>query len=297
MSLCESLESRRLFAAYRHAEVVLDDGGKVTADFNRNSRGHTITVSRFDAGGTRDASFGTNGVATISDVLLFSDPQVSFNVTVDHTGRVLVLSQTQLFRLKANGGRDKTLDADGRVDVPVVRTTASIDVDARNRPVIAGTSTGKTGDRGTVLRLGERGVLDRSFGSGGAFKRAVPQDRKLQIPGDSTGIGVKVLDDGDIVGVAVFKFETTQDRRRGYTEIGADTFRLDATGTLDAGYGKNGASGYRNVFSAGESRIESLFRMNDDGSVELASYYDPDLEGGTTIVRLIDKDGVVQPAA
>lgn len=296
MNFCESLESRTLFAAATYLDSTTVDGEGRTLSATLRVKYSELTVTRTNADGTLDTTFGTNGTAFLREVRAAIGN--NFKVIADHGDRPLVLAGTTLVRLKENGARDKTFDGDGRLTVPVVYQAADVDVDARNRPVIAGTSAGKTGDRGTILRLGERGVLDKSFGTGGAYKRPVPMDKKLQRPGDSTALGVKVLADGKIIGAGSFdyeKFYLHQDRLNiNYRGVGIYAWRLDATGALDPTYGKGGAAGFTNVYDAGGSAVrESIGAITDDGGVYAATFDSPALEGGFTYYTYIDPDGVV----
>lgn len=308
MAFIDSLEPRRLFAAgaldpsfggdgsvdvqinvhaYRptRTDADVDDQGRSLVGGYYSTR-KQISLTRLKADGTVDAAFGKNGIATIT--LAAADAKSgSFKLVADHAGRVLLLLDKSVVRLGANGRIDAKFGAKGRLALPVLADAADVAVDARNNLLIVGTAAGKTGGRATIVRLGtKRGALDTSFGSGGAYKTPVPQDPSFKDPGDAGGLSLRVLDDGDIVGVASIDY-VYADYPGNFNPLirnGISTFRLDTNGALDPSYGNAGSFAVTRDANDVTSASVTLEAILPDGGVitenDVASSDDPEPQPG-----------------
>ncbi len=160
--------------------VTVDSQGRVVAAAMTNARrGENTRVVRLNADGSRDSTFGGDGVVTI-DLDINDWPEA---LTVDDSDRVmLAMSFVQtssgepkyagragVVRLRPNGGFDKTFSADGlvlfRLSFGASTFPMDLDVDASNRIVVAAYDYG-TASYGAV-RLRQDGDRDGTFGHHG----------------------------------------------------------------------------------------------------------------------------------
>lgn len=287
----EQLESRRLYSA---GELDLSfGGGDGVVDLRTNTHSWAVgandatvddlgrlllasvypskqqmTVTRMLPDGTVDTSFGADGIVTI-DTGFKKDSRGPFEVVADHAGKTLILFKNRLTRLNGSGGTDRLFGSGGSVFLSGFSTLADVTVDANNRPLLIGASVGKTGDRGTVVRLGARGVLDPSFASNGFFKTPVPTNQRSGLAGDAAGLALKVVSDGSIIGVThTYARESVDDVYS--AESGISAFRLTQAGILDTSYGRGGyvnRAKYPDDLESASTQLEAIF---SDGSLLLA---------------------------
>lgn len=259
MSSFESLEPRRLFAAGQADASFGGGDGAVEVKINVHAwrptrtdstvdgRGRAllagyysakqqISLTRLNADGSVDATFGKDGIAVVK--LAAADKGATiFDVAADGSGRVLVMINKKLTRLTSDGAVDKSFGTAGSLRPPVVTSLDHVYADASDRPIIVGTFKGKTGRRATVVRLETDGDLDTTFGGGtGAYKAPVPTPTANGTLGSIGEPQAKLLADGTILCVSNLFY--------GYSTNGIAAFRLRADGALDPTYGQNGSMTY-----------------------------------------------------
>ncbi len=252
--------------AYNDADVD-DQGRSVLASVYPAKQ--QITVTRLLSDGTLDTSFGKRGIATLSTGYN-KKARGPFQITVDHAGKTLILFKNRLTRLAESGGADSSFGSGGSILMSGFSAFGDLAADSSNRPVVIGTSQGKTGNRGTVVRYNARGELDSSFGSSGFFKTPVPLRAGSGTPGDATGHALKVLADGSVI--CVTRIGVRESDLTG-GESGISAFRLTATGTLDTRYGTQGykrQTMYFSEYTSASTRFEAFY---DDGSLLVADLY------------------------
>ena len=185
MSPIESLESRKMFAAV-FGTIVKGFGtnGVATAPtIGAGNNGHVeaLTLSsgkslvgvgggltRFNADGSVDATFGTSGITLFKRVSFIDD-------AVDSSGDIYVLvsaaSGTLIQRYTAAGRLDSTFATGGSalVESSATFTARALDVQADGKVVVAGTLQGSDSNVQTtrVYRLTTGGALDSNFGTSG----------------------------------------------------------------------------------------------------------------------------------
>ncbi len=153
------------------------DGTAVTA--TRSS--DVVLAHRWTADGELDTSFSTDGVRELPLGPLHR--WTANPVTVDSQGRVVVAAMTKaakgedtrIVRLNADGSRDDTFGANGRVTINLDITDQpdALEVDARDRVLLAldfyPLSPGKSkyAYRSGVVRLRQTGAYDRKFSNDG----------------------------------------------------------------------------------------------------------------------------------
>lgn len=160
-------------ADYAFDAAVIPNGGIVVV--GRRSNAHDrMFVLRVRPGGTRQPSFGHHGVTFID----FGKPLQSANaVDLTRQGRIIVGGYTTngvgarsaLARLSPRGRLDKGFGGDGMVSVDIGSGAEQINdvrVLAGGAIVAAGDAENGQNPRFSVLRVGNDGKLDHSFGTG-----------------------------------------------------------------------------------------------------------------------------------
>lgn len=200
----------------------------------------TLALAQLNADGTRDTSFGNNGLLTLQagGPYLFLE-----NIALLADGSVLVQGalhgQNSLSHYTASGALDTDFGDNGVVALTDLASyRADVAVQADGKIVIAGATSF---DHFAVLRLNADGTSDTSFGNDGLAS--------VDLPGDyAQASGITVLDDGKLL--------LTGDA---YANGGSDfaTVRLNADGSLDTTFGS--ADGIaRLVGSAGNDNLQGL---------------------------------------
>jgi uncharacterized delta-60 repeat protein len=132
-----------------------------------------ICVVRINANGTRDTSFGPNGVSRIvtSGDWLFRD------LAIAPDGRIYVVAGASVFRLNSDGKQDMTYGEAG-IAQPALASSSmqSIHVQPDGKQIVVGNAAASAFETyGYVLRLTAKGLLDPTFGSGGISARALTE--------------------------------------------------------------------------------------------------------------------------
>ena len=275
-AMLESLESRQhlsvtstqtplnpRFHTPTTVDSAADDQGRTYVASIYREQGQISVIRVVD--GKQDTSYGKNGFAIVP-VAVGGTSKRQLQVTVDHAGRVVMLHDRMLTRLASNGKLDITFGTRGKQPLPIVSKAADVAVDSKNRPVVVGTSAGKTGDRGTLLRLTDRGALDKSFGGGGTFKTPVPIDAQVQIPGNASGRSLRVLANDQIVGAIHTKYLVARPADGGESVDGARVFRVNPNGSLDTSYGTMGYSVVERESGQSNSHSATVLSILSDGS-------------------------------
>jgi uncharacterized delta-60 repeat protein len=161
--------------------IALQPDGKivVTGDGLSAQGAPDITVARYNADGSLDASFGTGGRVTTDFI---GQTDVGFAIAVQPDGKILVAgtanlgSSTQfdfaLVRYNSNGSLDSTFGTGGKVTTDFnggLDQATSIGLQSDGKIILAGFAT--AGDAHTALaRYNTNGTLDTTFGGFGTGK-------------------------------------------------------------------------------------------------------------------------------
>ncbi len=197
-----------------------------------------FVVTRYNANGTLDASFGSGGVATVD----FGGDDHLRGVTVDFFGRVTVVGSTGLSfsrdvavaRLRSNGTLDTSFNGTGKevIDLGADDVAAGVGVDLFGRTLIAATTGDPFG--GThdfaVTRLTSAGALDTGYGTAGT---TLIDFGTADAPADDVAAGLAV----DLFGNATVA-GTTGDPFGGNRDV--VVARLNGSGALDTHFGVGG---------------------------------------------------------
>jgi uncharacterized delta-60 repeat protein len=172
-------------------------------------------IGRFNADGTTDFTFGTNGILLIGE----NQPFLLSRLVVDSAQRMLMGGETDILQRR---------NPDGSADDSYVRVASStetrygdLDIDSQDRVVVFGTRN----EQAYVARLLPDGGLDPDFGTGGeiVFMPSTPAASFAQV---SAGI----VDSADRP-IALMDF-VSQTGRRDLALV-----RLTTQGVIDASFG------------------------------------------------------------
>ena len=221
-------------SSFGHAMAVMGDGRfLVCGDFQGQS--HPMAVARYQANGSPDTTFHTNGRETIQ----FPQASDSTCDAIALQGTKIVLAgqtSTNGFdtsiaaaRLQSNGKLDTTFGSKGRVKFNfhsgVDNATGVVSL-AGNKVLLCGESHDSSTSASfvVVMRLTSAGKKDPTFGGGDG---TVLDDLDASSPTQAAGKALSVQTDGKIVVAGTF---------------GTNMFvaRYKAGGTRDSGFGTNG---------------------------------------------------------
>jgi uncharacterized delta-60 repeat protein len=236
--------------------ILLRPDGKIVFAGNPYS-GPGVTILQFNADGTRDATFGTNGLATLSSSIFgVSDFALS---PVD--GRLFAYGNSgrSVLAVRANGTIETTFGTSGLASLtqPYNANHVGIDVDPSGRSYVLADDGGLST---WVTRLTVAGKPDTTFGTTGNGRVVV------QLPSPTNNrIYVRTLaflPDGKILAAG--------DRQLSGERSKMMAMRLNANGSVDAAFGQ---SGYAVIdFPRGTSNTwpsAQLLRLAPDGGMFL----------------------------
>ena len=229
------LESRDLNQSRSGSDVALAPGGKlVVAGTSTGSDGTTdLMVTRYNADGSLDATFGTNGRATAD---FGTETAAALAVAVRPDGRIVAAGTTYaglgavVASFNANGTLDTTFSGDGKAiydqnDISNIRDVA-IAPDGKIVAAARGNLTGAE-NRFTVIRINTNGDLDTSFSGDGIATASFGYNENQEYVS-----GILVNPDGTIVAAGTINQKINN---RFDNAIGLARFRID--GTLDPAFG------------------------------------------------------------
>ncbi len=246
--------------------IALQPDGKivVTGDGLSAQGAPDLTVARYNADGSLDASFGTGGRVT-TDFAGLSD--VGFAIAVQPDGKILVAgtanlgSATQfdfaLVRYNSNGSLDSTFGAGGKVTTDFnggLDQATSIGLQSDGKIVLAGFAT--VGDAHTALaRYTTNGALDTTFGGFGIGKVVININNTRDF-----GNALAIQSDGKIV-VGGSTLTT------GGAFVMFSLVRFTAGGLLDFGFGSSGKVTTQVVPGDGEDDEIFALAIQVDGRI------------------------------
>ncbi|NOY39354.1 MAG: hypothetical protein GXO95_03780 [Nitrospirae bacterium] len=269
--------------------VTVDSNGEIlVTGYISNGGVSDMAVLRFNADGSPDTSFGTNGVVTYDS----GYGSRGESITVDSNGKILVAgtsynfsdSDMTVWRFNTDGSPDTTFGTNGVVTYDSGYGNdygESVTVDLNGKILVAGTSYNGDDSDMTVLRINADGLPDTSFGIGSIVTYDSGYgDYGYSVTVDSNG---KILVAGYIFNgadsdITVLRFNTD-----GSPDT---TFGTNGVATYDGGYGysitvdSNGEILVTGYISNGGVSDMAVLRFNTDGS--------PDTTFGTNGVATYD---------
>jgi uncharacterized delta-60 repeat protein len=233
-------------SVHANAVAVQDDGKIVVGGF---ATGSGMVLGRFNANGTVDNSFGTNGVEFVGTgdqgraMAIQSDGKILLagDAYVDHGGDEN--PDLAVARFNSDGSLDPTFGTGGMVTTDINGSNNwanAIALQSDGRIVLAGNGLGSNhqSDNFAVARYNADGTLDTSFSSDGwlttdfknesediAYGVAIQADGLIVVSGESSGSDIKF---------AVARYTSTGGRDNTFSGDGRVTTAV-ATGTHDFG--------------------------------------------------------------
>ncbi|HXS80474.1 MAG TPA: putative Ig domain-containing protein [Gammaproteobacteria bacterium] len=223
------------------------DGKIVVAGYTVIGAGSAFLVARFNVDGSRDATFGTNGIVT-TDITAGSTPIPPFQeagqaLAILPDGRILVVGQAPtatspsdiaVVRYLSNGSLDPSFGTGGIVTTAAgtaQETGFAVALQPDGRIVVVGGNFTPTGGPNiAVLRYNADGSLDSTFGGSGIVTTSIATGL-----GGDQGLSVALQPDGRIV-VGGLSFSpngpTTASMTNDFTLV-----RYNPDGTLDTTFG------------------------------------------------------------
>jgi uncharacterized delta-60 repeat protein len=223
------------------------DGKIVVSGYATIGTGTAFLLARFNADGSRDASFGANGLV-ITDVTTGPTPIPPFQeagqaLAILSDGRILVVGQAPtatspsdiaLVRYLSDGSLDTSFGTGG-----IVTTAAGaaqelgfgVALQPDGRIVVAGGNfTPDSGPNIAVLRYNADGTLDATFGNGGIVTTSIAAGL-----GSEVALSVALQPDGRIV-IGGSSFSPNGPTTGGFTND-FTLVRYNSDGSLDATFG------------------------------------------------------------
>ena len=206
-----------------------------------NSGNQSMTIWRYNANGTPDTSFGTNG-AVITNTSAGGHSAVGNSIITDTQGRILVAGYAEdgsgncnmtIWRYNTNGTPDPTFGTNGVVFTNtaargITAVGGPITIDTQSRILVTGWAEDSSGNGGmTIWRYNANGTPDTSFGTNGAVFTKSPGGGNF-----AQGSSIVMDTQGRILVAG------SADNNSGH---GCMTmWRYNANGTPDISFGTNG---------------------------------------------------------
>lgn len=253
------------------------DGKIVVAGYTTSAAtGKDFVCIRYNADGTPDADFGTNGIAAF-DVQLGSD-DVVYTMAM-HEGKIILGGYSDdgskkaaaMMRLNADGSVDETFGISGKVITAFSSTTDDeikvMKVHAITGNIIVGGTAAQTSTnaQGVVGRFMADGTLDTDFNTTGL---------KLFSNSALYGAGTHytIIEDLAVKPNGKISFAGWGEQQGLQWSADYVTGRLNADGTADTSYSSDGDAVLNGSFN-GNDKLFSLYLKPDDGLIVGGSSY------------------------
>ncbi len=240
--------------------VVVQSTGKIVVSGTvehpgaADTRDRDIAVARFNADGTKDTTFGSDGIVTLDlstgvvngsgfsadsawGLAVYPDDRLVISGGLARSGGVD--TDFALIRLKADGIRDDTFGTNGVFTLDTLVDGASNNASPRNVTILPGTD-GVIGagyqpvpgadTKPVVYKVSDTGQLDTTFGPDGVFSQSLLAEQT-----ETYQVAVQ-----PIVGGGYNLVTTGYGRQTDAETTDLVSLRLSASGVLDTTYGASG---------------------------------------------------------
>jgi len=175
---------------FKYTSVAILDDDKIILGGQESDSGSQVVVWKFNADGSTDNTFGTNGMVK---TFPGSAPQAYYNFTrslkVQTDGKIIIMTLLHLLRYNSNGTLDNTFNGNGILSYDTGLQMASGFVIQPDGKYVVGGIPDTTGYTVGLVRYLTDGSLDVSFGAGGhvyanAGAISMPSNAALDIQPD-----------------------------------------------------------------------------------------------------------------
>ena len=263
---------------YFARSVALQSDGKIVVAGSVSTYGVDFAVARYNANGTVDTTFDTDGMVTTD---LGSTIDQAYGVAVQANGKILVVGSSgdslAVVRYDSNGTLDSGFNGDGKLlkQIHTRDVVRSVAVQSDGRIVLAGQSfdfhTSGSNYDFLVIRLLANGVLDNSFDGDGqtttGFARIdVANSVALQSNGKIVVVGTAQEFSTSTFAVARYNSDGKLDTTFDADGVRTDTFPYVGTQANDVAVQIDGR-----IVVAGQSGNQTaLIRYNPIGGLDFS---------------------------
>lgn len=268
------------------ALLIQDDGKIIAAGTRAVGSNYSLLVGRYNTNGSLDASFGSNGTATLNSKATTSD--YGFGAVLQPDEKIAVAgfnydSATSLYslilvRFNSNGTPDSAFGTNGIVvyngSTYGYDTASSLALQADGKLVAAGYRYDSGGNQDfLIVRFNANGSVDTSFGANGAVKYNGFANKA------DTANALLIQSDGKVLVAG-----------RSYNGANQDmlVIRLNSNGTLDTTFGTNGAVTYNS--SANNDDTANSLALRADGKLIVGGTINDGINN-TVLIMVLNADG------
>ncbi len=258
-------------------DMIIQPDDKIVVVGSNGSGAYDMTIMRFNADGSTDNTFGTNGKVTVD---FNGGNDNALCVALQNDGKILVGGSCQqspsnnnsnlaIIRLNTNGTLDNTFGTGGKYsyDIDGFAFDEIYDITIQSDGKIVAVGKGGTDmfNKTFVLRLNSNGSHDNSFDSDGILKA-------FGFPGGimSTIYAVLVQPDGKILIAG--------------SSTSCSLARLNSNGTIDNTFGTNGG------IIIYHASYGNYLALQPDGKILLSNY---NVIGNNTLLCRINSNGTL----
>ena len=213
----------------RAQSVDIQSNGKIiAAGYSYNGSDNDFALVRYDTNGSRDTSFGTDGIVTTA---LGSGYDYAYGVAIQSDGKIIVAGSSwngsrhhfALVRYDTSGNPDTSFGTDGIVTTEIGNGSGakSVTIQSNGRIVVAGESDTFNHYRVfTLVRYDTSGNPDTSFGADGIVTTSIRHTDRAQ--------SIAIQNDGKIVAAGY----SNNDNDNDFALV-----RYNPDGSLDTSFG------------------------------------------------------------
>ena len=246
---------------HANSVAIQNDGKIVVAGYSVNGSINDFAITRYNANGLSDNTFGANGKVT---TVIGTGNDIANSVAIQNDGKIVVVGQSSnginydfaITRYSANGSLDTSFDTDGKLTTAIGSgndQANSVAIQNDGKIVVAGQSLNGSNYDFAITRYNANGSLDTSFDNDGKVTTAIGT-------GNDIAYSVAIQTDGKIV-VA------------GYTGTGVNSdfavIRYNTNGSLDNSFDNDGIV---TTAIGTTSDIAYSVAIQSDGKIVVAGY-------------------------
>ena len=257
-----------------HSVAIQSDGKMVVAGYSEdNSGNYAFAVARYNAAGSLDSTFGTNGSTRTFISGGNSNDDEAYSLAIQSDGKIVVAGYScdgshdafAVARYDATGSLDSTFGTNGSTRTFISGGNSTYDlaysvaIQSDGKIVAAGYSYDGSGYAFAVARYNATGSLDPTFNTTGTVRTFISGGNS----DDDEAHSVAIQSDGKIVAA-------------GYSYDGSGgafaVVRYNTNGSLDNTFGTNGST--RTFISGGNSNDDEAYSLaiQSDGKIVAAGY-------------------------